>query len=181
MTEATFPRSTPSRGADFRRSVAFSALRGATLIGLAVIVGIVLLQVVDNGSSGPAKAGGAKAGATSTTKAASNTTAAPTTTAAPGGAVKPPAQIRVLVLNGSGVTGAAKTKTNQLRALGYNTLTPTDTPARTGDVAECKAGFEREAQTLAKAAGAGTKVVNFPTPPPPNTDNVDCIIIVGKK
>lgn len=181
MTEAAFPRSTPSRGADFRRSVAFSALRGAALIGLAVIVGIVLLQVVDNGSSGPAKAGGAKAGATSTTKAASNTTAAPTTTAAPGGAVKPPAQIRVLVLNGSGVTGAAKTKTNQLRALGYNTLTPTDTLARTGDFAECKAGFEREVQTLAKAVGAGTKVVNFPTPPPPYTANVDCIVILGKK
>jgi LytR cell envelope-related transcriptional attenuator len=180
MTEAAFPRATPRHGADFHWSVAFSALRGALLIGLAVIVGIVLLQVVDDGSSGPAKTGGAKAGATSTTKAASNTTAAPTTTAAAGAAVKPPAQVRVLVLNGSGVTGAAKTKTNQLRALGYNTLTPTDTPTRTGTVAECKVGFESEALVLAKAVGTTAKVIAFPTPPPPNTDNVDCIVIIGK-
>ncbi len=180
MTEAAFPRPTPRNGAHFHKSVAFSALRGALLIGLAVIVGIVLLQVVDNGSSGPAKSGGAKAGATSTTKAASSTTAAPPTTAANAGPVKPPAQVRVLVLNGSGVTGAAKAKTNALRALGYNTLTPTDTSTRTGTVAECKAGFEREAQELVKAVGTTAKVVAFPTPPPPNTDNVDCIVIIGK-
>jgi LytR cell envelope-related transcriptional attenuator len=180
MTEAAFPRPTPRNGAHFQKSVAFSALRGALLIGLAVIVGILLLQVVDNGSSGPAKSGGAKAGATSTTKAASSTTAAPPTTAANPGPVKPPAQVRVLVLNGSGVTGAAKAKTNALRALGYNTLTPADTPRRTGTVAECKVGFEREAQELVKAVGTTAKVVAFPTPPPPNTDNVDCIVIIGK-
>ena len=58
MTKAHLTASNASRSDAFpKRSVAFTALHGALLIGLAVVVGIVLLQVVDDGSSSPAKSG----------------------------------------------------------------------------------------------------------------------------
>ena len=46
-------RTRTGKGVGFGRSVAFSAARGAALIGIAVIIGIVLLQVIDDGTSGP--------------------------------------------------------------------------------------------------------------------------------
>ena len=51
-------RTRTGKGVGFGRSVAFSAARGAALIGLAVIIGIVLLQVIDDGTSGPIGDGG---------------------------------------------------------------------------------------------------------------------------
>jgi hypothetical protein len=54
-----------------------SAVRGAGLVGLAVILGIVLLQVIDKG---PAGSGSAPAGTTQTP----TSTPTPTSAAAPG-------------------------------------------------------------------------------------------------
>jgi hypothetical protein len=101
-------RTRTGNSSGFARSVAFSAARGAALIGLAVVIGIVLLQVIDDGTSGPIGDGGSvSAGGTTdttTTPANSTDTTAPTTAPAP---LKPPAQVAVLVLNGSGRAGAA--------------------------------------------------------------------------
>jgi hypothetical protein len=47
-----------------------SAVRGAGLIGLAVIVGIVLLQVIDKGPSGGGTPASSKKGTTTTTQGA---------------------------------------------------------------------------------------------------------------
>ncbi len=57
------------KGVGFGRSVAFSAARGALLIGIAVIIGIVLLQVIDDGTSGPIGNGSVSAGGTTDTTA----------------------------------------------------------------------------------------------------------------
>ncbi len=73
-------RTRTGKGVGFGRSVAFSAARGAALIGLAVIIGIVLLQVIDDGTSGPIGDGGGSAaagGTTNTTAASSDSGSAP--------------------------------------------------------------------------------------------------------
>ena len=107
-------RTRTGKGVGFGRSVAFSAARGAALIGIAVIIGIVLLQVIDDGTSGPIGDGGSSAAAgntntTATTSGSGSSSTTSTTAAAP---VKPPAQVAVLVLNGSGHAGAATTQSN---------------------------------------------------------------------
>ena len=94
--------------------------RGAALIGLAVIIGIVLLQLIDDGTSGPiGDGGGVSAGGTTNTTTPTSSdstgTTVPTTAAAP---VKPPAEVAVLVLNGSGRPGAATAESNSLKGEG---------------------------------------------------------------
>src|SRR5712692_7336389 len=77
-----------------------SAVRGAGLIGLAVILGIVLLQVVDKGPSGSSStaAGGTSKATTSTTKGGATASSQPGTTKGGGGA-KARGEVRVLVFN----------------------------------------------------------------------------------
>jgi hypothetical protein len=162
---------TPRLGATILRTAA----RGAVLVGVAVVVGIVLYSVV-NGTNG-AGGGGAKVSATPSSSSASTGTTATTTV----NSGRPPAQVKVFVQNASGVSGAAATKANVLRGLGYaivgtgNGLTP-----QTGTVVGCKTGFTKEADTLAKAVGVGTTVGAYPTPPPANSTSADCIVTIGK-
>ena len=109
--------------------------RGAALIGLAVIIGIVLLQLIDDGTSGPIGDGGCVGRGChlehhhSTASSDSTSSTTPTTAATP---VKPPAQVAVLVLNGSGRPGAATAQSNSLKAKGYQTLTPPTRRDRAG-------------------------------------------------
>ena len=154
----------------------FSAARGAALIAVAVILGVVLLNAIDDGNSGPVGDGGSGNSSTTTTttlaKDGSSTTS--TTKAAP----VPPAEVSVLVLNGSGRAGVAGTLTNTLKAKGYKTLLPNNAPAvRAGTVVYAKTGKTAVCTTLA-ASIPGSKVQPMPTPPPATTD-ADCIVVVG--
>ena len=95
------------RGRTPGRNVALTATRGAVLIGVAVIIGIVLLQVDRRrrrrGRRRRHRDGGGTPTTTATPDGSSTTT---TTTVSPNGA-RPPSQVVVQVLNGSGVQGAA--------------------------------------------------------------------------
>lgn len=147
-----------------------SAARGAVLIGVAVVIGIVLLQVVDEGvppGSGQTPATGTNNGGTTTTKPSN---------------VRPPQEVRVAVYNGSGVSQAAATKANTLRGLGYAIAGTGNAPLQTGTVVACRAGFEKEAEVLAggDVVGAGTTIAAFPQPVPAGAENADCIVVVGK-
>jgi len=161
---------TPRLGVTILRTAA----RGAVLVGVAVVLGIVLYSVVNGSSPG---GGGAKVSATPPSSSASTGTTATTTV----NSGRPPAQVKVFVQNASGVSGAAATKANVLRGLGYaivgtgNALTP-----QTGTVVGCKTGFTKEADTLAKAVGVGTTVGAYPAPPPANSTSADCIVTIGK-
>ena len=129
--------SDPNGGADEGRkgrrsaTAGFSAARGAALVAVAVIIGIVLLQAIDDGNDGPVGDGG-PASTTTTTTTASTTTdssgSSSSTTPTTKAAVLTPAQTTVRVLNGSGVAGAAGNLTNTLKAKGYKTLVATDAP-----------------------------------------------------
>jgi LytR cell envelope-related transcriptional attenuator len=153
-----------------------SAVRGAGLIGLAVILGIVLLQVIDKGPSGSGTSASERR-ATATTQAAAPGTSQPATTTA---GVRPRAEVRVGVFNGSGVSGAAMNMTNKLRPLGYQLGQPADSASRTGTVVACKEGFEKEAAQLQGDVGQGTGVEPFPGSPPAGTENVNCIVLLGR-
>jgi hypothetical protein len=169
------------KGVGFGRSVAFSAARGALLIGIAVIIGIVLLQVIDDGTSGPIGNGSVSAGGTTGTTApggddSSSSTTTPTTAATP---VKPPAEVAVLVLNGSGRPGAATAQSNALKAKGYQTLTPADTAERQGNIVYFKAGFDRECTTVATNVDGAPKVEAMPSPAPTGSESASCVVILG--
>jgi LytR cell envelope-related transcriptional attenuator len=174
-------RTRTGKGVGFGRSVAFSAARGAGLIGLAVIIGIVLLQVIDDGTSGPIGDGGSvsagSSGTTTTTSAGAGSSSTTSTTAA--APVHPPAEVAVLVLNGSGRPGAATAQSNALKSKGYQTRTPTDTARRTGNIVYFKPGYDRECTTVAASVDGAPKVEALPTPPPTGSQDANCVVILG--
>jgi hypothetical protein len=154
-----------------------SAVRGAGLIGLAVIVGIVLLQVIDKGPSGGGTPASGKSGTTTTTAGGTPSSSQPGTTTA--GAAKPRAEVRVLVYNAGAASGAAGDLTNKLRVLAYQVSPPSNTTPRTGRVVACKQGFEKEAAQLQADVGPGATVEPFPTAGLPGSENVNCVVLVG--
>ncbi|HEX6312073.1 MAG TPA: LytR C-terminal domain-containing protein [Acidimicrobiia bacterium] len=163
------------------RSLVRSAARGAGLIAAAVIVGIVLLQVIDDGG-GPSGNGGNGNGTTIDT-----TTDDTTTDTTAGGEARPPAEVVVQVLNAGGATGAAGTLTNQLVGAGYSTLPAADDPvARTDTVVTCKEGYEAEAAALLLTVqGAGYPAatnVPFPTDRTdlPGVAEANCLVLIGQ-
>ena len=177
-------RSRSQQNKGFAQSVAFSAARGALLIGVAVVIGIVLLQVVDNDTTGPIGDGGNSSGVvdtTTTTKAAGQSSTT-TTTGAKSGAARQPGEIPVQVLNGSGVSGAAATMTQKLQSSGYQVLTPADTSSATATTVYCTGGLDREASALAAAVGGSPppSAEALPDPPPSGADSsASCIVVLG--
>jgi len=161
------------------RGASAAAAKGAALIGLAVIVGVFLLQRTDtsaNSSSTPVNT----VKTTTTVKTAQSTTTSTTLPATP---TKTPDQLKVLVLNGGAPTGAAATMRTKLQSAGYTNQAPASTwtgHTQTGKSVMCKSGLSREAVALSvQTALQGSKVVTFPTPPPPSSDAVDCVVVVG--
>jgi hypothetical protein len=106
-----------------------------------------------------------------------STRAVTTTTVNPG---RPPSQVRVDVLNGSGMPGAAGTKAFALGTLGYRITGVGNATGRHGNAVQCKPGFEAEAATLAKNVGGSTTVEPFPSPAPTGSMNADCVLVLGQ-
>jgi LytR cell envelope-related transcriptional attenuator len=176
------------------------AIRGAVLVGLLVIVGIVGLQVLDDSSPGSTDvvvtttlpgqttlpAVTTVPPATATTKPATTATTKATASAARGTSAttvktKKPADIKVVVFNASGVTQMAENMSNQLKAVGYNSSVGGNLSERTGTIVQCKAGLEAEATKLANdGVGKGASVTPYPANPPTNAGDADCIVVLGK-
>jgi hypothetical protein len=136
---------------------------------VAVILGIVGLQILDD-------SGGGSSSATGTTVV--------TVTTVPGATTVPLRAnnaVRVKVYNASGVSGRAQTLTDQLGALGYNMQAPaTLDQQRQGTVVECVSGFEREGAVLALyGVQNGAKPANYPSDPPDGASDADCLVIIG--
>jgi hypothetical protein len=161
---------TPGLGARVLRSAA----RGAGLVGAAIVLGIILLQVVHD--SGPGNAGGGGAASVTSTSIPGVTTS----TTLPGGG-RPAAQIKVAVINASGVPQAAATKANVLRGLGYQVVgTGNSVAVQTGNTVGCQPGFTKEAIALAARVAVGTQVGVFPNPPPAVAATANCVVTLGK-
>ena len=163
----------PRGGGPSRSQGVSSGARGAIVIGLAVILGIVGLQILDDSGSGNDVATIATApGVTVGTATGSATTTI---------ALRPRAQVRVKVYNASGVQGTAQTMSDKLKALGYNMQTPANLKdLRAGTVVECVAGFKGEGTVLALyGAGNGATLQPYSASPPAGASDADCIVIIG--
>jgi hypothetical protein len=145
---------------------------GISLGALAAVFGILLVL-----------RGG---GATSSSKTnrlnviPSTTTTVPATTTT-SAAARPPQQVRVAVINASGVASASRQKSNALKAIGYQIVGSASGAPHTGTGVGCRAGFEQEAKKLAKNVGGIATVEPFPNPPPPAAANADCVVELGKQ
>ena len=130
-----------------------SVVRGAILVAVAVVIGVLLLRDDDNdttqGAVGSDRAGQIDQGAApeDDEDPAVTTTS---TTAPP----RDPAEVKVLVANGSGTNGAAGGTTDALEALGYVTGTPTNAERVESTIVYFTTGFQAEAEALAAAIGA---------------------------
>lgn len=173
--------SRPSAGnGEIARGATAATVKGAVLIGLAVIVGVFLLQRVDT-SSTAASTPPVKLPKTTTTRhPAPTTTTSSTQPAAP---PKSNDQLRLLVLNGGAPTGAAARLRTKLQQVGYTNQPQASTwtgHSQKGNTILCKAGFAREAVALSQqTAVAGAKVATFPTSAPPFSSDANCVVVVG--
>jgi hypothetical protein len=165
--------SVPGPGRD--RANGAPALRGLVLTGLAVVLAVVGLQILDDsGGDTVVIAPTATSSVTSSTAAAATTTttrSTVTTTTAKAvttTTVHKPSQVRVKVYNASDIQGQAPQSPANL------------TPVRTGKFVECRSTFEKDAASLATAVGTGTTVVAFPSSPPAGSSDADCLVILGK-
>ena len=188
-----------------------AAPRAFLLIGVAIVIGLVLLwKGLDTSPSGQAPApsasapppqapapGDAGTGAgsssgstdtTPTTAATTPTTVVPTTTAPP----KPepthaPNEVKVLVANGSGVSGAAGKVTDMLSPLGWAMESPANADKTSISGIYYKAGYARDARVVQEHFGEDPNILQqIPTSGlavPANAEervaNADIIIILG--
>jgi len=179
----------------FAKSASFSVGRGLLLIGVAIVLGVVLLQLVDDGSGSKQQTS-----ATSTTTAAvaeSTTTTAKNTT----GTTRPLTatnQLSVLVLNGTGQTGVAKSVADKLGAapLSYKMQTSGNADKVTGTTVYYTGDLAAEAAALATAVNASTQgvtgvagdanVEQLPNPVPTswtkdNLSKAQLVVVVGAR
>lgn len=148
---------------------------GIALIAVAVIVGLVLLAkgFSREGSLISTKSGGA----TTTTLAASATTVAPTSTTV---AARPPAQVPVVVANGSGKSGIAGARKATLESKGYTQVTAANAPSTATTVVYFAQGAQPEAEAVASVLGLpATSVQAMPAKPPVDPGGALVLVVVG--
>jgi hypothetical protein len=174
-----------------------SAVRGAVLVGLAVIIGIVGLQILDDSNPGsrsvtpvlnttgsgtttPSATTGT--GATGTTGAPATTAAGNATTTTTAHKLRSPGNVKVKVYNASDTSGVAQAMTDRLKAAGYNTLPPANLgKTRTGSSVTCRSGFENEGKVIAIYQVKNNATYEaFPSSPPSGSGDADCLVILGK-
>ncbi len=119
-----------SSDGSFARSTGNAAARGVVLIGIAVLIGILLLSQGFNGSGGAPSAATATTTTTTTVTTtvpdtattlanSGDTTATTVPLATTTATARPPGEVKVVVANGTGVKGAAGVAKNELTAAGY--------------------------------------------------------------
>ena len=172
----------PDRGA--RRGPsgagASTGARGAVLLAIAVVLGIVLLNAFDRVPSS-VDVDSIDGLSTSTTKAAGPAvTAAPVVTSTTRPA-RAPGDVTVLVANGTDVRGLAGLTANALKGIGYNTLSPSDT-SRAVDVTKVQfsPGYDVEARAVAATLGVAPTAVEAASPgnAPPVADTLGANLVV---
>jgi hypothetical protein len=145
-----------------------SAFRGAALVFVAVVVGIIGLQILDD--SGGGSSASPTPESTSTTVAGQTPKAHATRS-----------DVTIKVYNASDVQGAAQSLSDKFKGFGYTTLpVATASSTRKGTVVQCRPGFEGDGVAIAVfGIGNGAKSESFPSNPPDGADGADCIVILG--
>lgn len=154
--------------------------RGIALVVVAVLVGLFLLRGGLDDSSSSIDTG---TDAGSETDGSDSSDDGSTTTTEAAAAARPPAQVKAIVLNGSGVTGAAKRFSDVLANVQYD-LTDADGDNSTLKPATTQVlyteGYEAEAQAVAALISAPASGVQpLGTQTPGNTAGADVIVILA--
>jgi hypothetical protein len=161
------------------------------VLGIVLVGGAVFLLLYLLAGNPDAEAGASTFGSTTSTAAASTepdattgstsppttappTTSAPATTAVP---VRPPQEVRVIVLNSIGLAGAAGRKTQELADAGYQTVQADDLePQQDQSRVWYRDGFAAEANVLLEfLPGALVE----PIPDPELQTGSDVVLVLG--
>ncbi len=166
----------------FYRDLAMMTL-GILLVGAAVF--ILLYLVVGDGSvptTSPSSAATSSTTVTSidvttTTVRGSTTSTTVITTTSEGVPVRPPSEVRVVVLNSIGVAGAAGAFTSVLADAGYNTVQPGDyRPEQNPSRIWYREGFSTEANALLEFL---PRALVEPIPDPELEPGADVVVVLG--
>ena len=156
--------------------------RGALLLAVAVIIGIVILQQFDTGGVDVGQVSTditVPSEETTTTRRVGLTTVPPQTPTT--ARLRPKGEVQVLVANGAGVRGLGAATTAQLKNLGWGTLNPIDATAtveRTG--IQYVEGYEAEARDLATALTLPAAVVTrLAAPPVSDVGEAKLVVLLG--
>ncbi|MGH9164076.1 MAG: LytR C-terminal domain-containing protein, partial [Acidimicrobiales bacterium] len=136
----------------FGKSASMAAGRAAALLGVAVILGIVLLNALDDGPARVSAGGpsGDSTGTTDTTVPRVGASSTTTTTTIP---ARAPKDVKVLAINGTEVKGAAGKATDTLRAAQFNVLAPVSGAKGAATVVYFAPTYESDAAAVAGALG----------------------------
>jgi hypothetical protein len=141
-------------------------MRGALLVFGAVVVGIIGLQILDDSGGSPSSAPATVETTTPGSKSAVHTNQS---------------EVTIKVYNASDVQGAGAALSDKLAGFGFTMLSSENyTPTRKGTVVECRTGFEADGKVIAAfGIGNGATEAAFPSDPPPNSGDADCVVILG--
>lgn len=168
------PASHAAADGSFGRSAGVAAGRAAMLLGVAVLLGLLLLNTGD--AEAP--------------RLTTRTTIDGSRPTVPGDedepldsapAARPPGEVKVLSANATRTEGAAGKVTEKLRLAGYLVVPPTDAPRQDATVVHFTPGYEVEAQIIAEVLGVPlTSVRPLPTPAPiPDLRDSHVLVLVG--
>lgn len=168
----------PGQSADdtsFGRSAGMQPGRGAALLIVAVLIGIVLLNAADDAPPNRVAAGSSDDTPSEVTTSTALTTTIVTLP------LRAPADVKVITANGTDVRGVAGKARDQLKTAGYNVLAPTDAARAPASAVYFTGDFTREAEAVAANLGLPpTSVQPFPTPAPlADARGATVIVIVG--
>lgn len=156
--------------------------RGAALVVVAVLLGLLLLrngldtsEVVTSskGDDSGSDSGSGKDGDEGDDAGVDTTTTAP---------LRSPAEVTVIVLNGTSVGGAAGKYSTAIASAGYQMVEPGDAATKIPATQVFFApGYELEAAAVALAAGAPATLTPaaLPTPPPGEIGAAKVVVVVG--
>lgn len=167
-----------------------SAVRGAILVALAVLLGFLILRGTNDRTEIPIVAGQAPVVAEATvepTPTPDNGIAALPTAppVADTSTARPNSQVTVLVANGTEVSGQAGRLTDRLRNQGFITQPAKNADGQATSTIFYRPGFAVEAEVVRETLDSLTTPVSpMPVPDPPigadiDLGNVDVLILVG--
>lgn len=160
-----------------------ATVRGALLVGVAVLVGFVLLAKGFEGGFLPTSSETPSEDAADDDEPADDDDAAASTTSSTvTSTTHATSAVRVLVLNSTGPSGSASAATEALAAAGYVTLEAGNADDQSVQVTAVYAqpGFEADAAAIATALGITATPQPMPTPPPPPAPaDANVVLILG--
>ncbi|HMS87400.1 MAG TPA: LytR C-terminal domain-containing protein [Acidimicrobiales bacterium] len=172
--------------------------RGLAVLAVAVVVGLLLL-LTTGGDSGTTQVAADGNGGSPTTIDISGiddteadgevTTTTPdqttTSSSTPTDGLRDPGEVKVLVLNGSGLGGVARSTSETIGEKGYvmqPATNSTNSPNQVETAVYFADGYQAEAEAVAAVIGKAPDVVEAmpSTPPGAGADSANVVVVLGK-